>query len=399
MNNRSPYIFLAGVSCLLAGLVVLDWYFRFSRYRFEMQLFHLPARAMAGLQQAETTFTTNVITGRQGGDLSSLIGIRAAAIKYEEARQPGVIIRDPQGFANAPYEHEGEADVVVVGDSFMASGLLADTFSAQLSQRLNRFVLNRALIGHGPFLSLENYLRSAIKQDAWPDALIWGFAEREVVGRFFERIRLEIDALEREDAGISDRASVSGPGFKIHWASFHPRYLQKALPGSSLFAQTSQWVWTRARYGLFDQLHPDLLRVDDLAGGPMLFYRYHRESLSVPVAEREPDKVLGGIRALDRFCKQRNIHLVVVLIPEKEQIYRDGLPSIASPEMPESILGVVEKDLIRYGVDVVNLLPVFVAATERGERLYWRDDTHWNPSGIALAADAVAVRLNHSPHL
>ena len=44
-------------------------------------------------------------------------------------------------------------------------------------------------------------------------------------------------------------------------------------------------------------------------------------------------------------------------------------------------------------VPVVNLLPVFAQATAQGQRLYWRDDTHWNDAGIRLAAQELWRKL------
>ncbi|HOO22031.1 MAG TPA: hypothetical protein PL011_11660, partial [Kiritimatiellia bacterium] len=51
------------------------------------------------------------------------------------------------------------------------------------------------------------------------------------------------------------------------------------------------------------------------------------------------------------------------------------------------LLAAIAAGLSEAGVPVVNLMPVFREATEAGQRLYWRDDTHWNDAGIALAAE------------
>ena len=51
------------------------------------------------------------------------------------------------------------------------------------------------------------------------------------------------------------------------------------------------------------------------------------------------------------------------------------------------MLAAIAQGLDAAGVPVVNLMPVFQEATARGERLYWRDDTHWNDAGIRLAAE------------
>jgi hypothetical protein len=53
-------------------------------------------------------------------------------------------------------------------------------------------------------------------------------------------------------------------------------------------------------------------------------------------------------------------------------------------------------DLRSRGVNTVSLVgPLRQAAASglgRGEYIYWRDDTHWNPRGIRIAAEAIERR-------
>jgi hypothetical protein len=45
----------------------------------------------------------------------------------------------------------------------------------------------------------------------------------------------------------------------------------------------------------------------------------------------------------------------------------------------------------RHGETVVSVLQQRAAeALEQGRTIYWKDDTHWNPEGIRIAADAIA---------
>lgn len=84
--------------------------------------------------------------------------------------------------------------------------------------------------------------------------------------------------------------------------------------------------------------------------------------------------------------------MVVVLIPEKEQVYRDALPVRFNPPdnpLPPSVLWAVESELQRHGIPVVNMLDSFQNATLQGELVYWQDDTHWNERGTAMAVERV----------
>lgn len=54
-------------------------------------------------------------------------------------------------------------------------------------------------------------------------------------------------------------------------------------------------------------------------------------------------------------------------------------------------------DLQQAGVEVVDLLPVYLAAraedSSAGAFLYQKHDTHWNGRGMELAADSIAARI------
>lgn len=92
---------------------------------------------------------------------------------------------------------------------------------------------------------------------------------------------------------------------------------------------------------------------------------------------------------------QENLELLVALVPQKFTVYR---PLLLHPEPgpEESVryLDRLEQRLRATGIPVVNLTATFraaaAAALDRGSYIYWRDDTHWNARGIALAAAEIA---------
>jgi hypothetical protein len=86
-----------------------------------------------------------------------------------------------------------------------------------------------------------------------------------------------------------------------------------------------------------------------------------------------------------------NLQLIVLLVPNKYTVYRPFLDTSAPPDGEASAyMRALEDRLRALEIPVVNLAPVFQEQAadhlERQEYIYWRDDTHWNPRGINLAA-------------
>jgi len=102
-----------------------------------------------------------------------------------------------------------------------------------------------------------------------------------------------------------------------------------------------------------------------------------------------------------RKLRQRNLQLVVLLVPNKYTVY--GPLIVGSPGAPEGgrLLAGIADRLRDSGVPGVDVTPLFAAQAAAGlprhEYLYWRDDTHWNATGIRLAADAVWQEVRSFP--
>lgn len=101
------------------------------------------------------------------------------------------------------------------------------------------------------------------------------------------------------------------------------------------------------------------------------------------------------ISTLHEQLGQRGIDLLVVVIPDKEDIYPDRL-SHGAPRSRE--VAVASKRLLAQlldrGVEVVDLFAEFNACRSRGEEIYQPYDSHWNPHGVRRAALAIATRLH-----
>ena len=158
-------------------------------------------------------------------------------------------------------------------------------------------------------------------------------------------------------------------------------------------AQLSRKSWNVLRYYALGQVNPDVIMSEGLVSGhPMLFYKYSIESSKYGLRRNLP-QVVETLQYLSNYCKERDIRLLVVLIPDKETVYREYLPSWVTPPLnplPSSCLWELEDDLQEVGIHVLNLTTTFRIKAKQGELLYWGDDTHWNPAGVNLAAKELA---------
>jgi SGNH hydrolase-like domain, acetyltransferase AlgX len=383
------------VAVLLAG----DWFMRFYWFRWQDTVYFRPVTtADRPVNEAADRFTATELPASRGGDLSRLIGVPGASARFEEDRPPATITLDPQGFRSLPYELDATFDYIVVGDSYMAEGVpLTNQISSQLSARLGKPVLNRAFMGRGPFQSLMLWIEQSLADGPRPAWIIWGFVERDISGDAFSGYVYLINRYKNKTTEV--KAETAKPsGFIFYWTALRPSVLRKSLPNSSALAQISRKMWTHLNYYLFRQLPPDVFVIHDKRNdaAPILGYQISLDSMYWPAEVRKLDQVVWSIEYIRDFLQEHGIQLLVVPIPDKEQIYRDaisaavwknGIPPNTSI-IPELIARLDEKNIAS-----VNLLELFNTARISGISPYWRDDTHWNNRGIGMAAGLIAERL------
>ncbi len=373
------------VGCVWLVLFAGDWWMRFHWFRWQSTWTVRRSADSAGELIRPVVGVTNA--ARRGDDLTYLLGVSSVASQYEEPRPAAVIWLDEYGYKNVPPTIGRRYPIVVSGDSFMEDGMtMEDTFPARLAQVSGLPVYNHALQGWGLFLSVARFLESDRFHRDPPRVLVWGVTEREVSGSYFEGLNYQLYTLEH---GRGSAAAAPALGL----TPFTPGALGKALPNTSALAQLSARYWTQIRYRFFGRLNPYVIPIEQEIGGRrMLFYYPTIDAMSWGPAVRDVERVAGVVEYLNRTLAARGIALLVVLIPDKEQVYREYIPARFNPPerpLPDSCLIGLEQALAVRGIRVVNLLPVFRERALFGELLYWADDTHWNPDGIGVAARAV----------
>jgi hypothetical protein len=361
-----------------------DWLFRFTWYRWQVTLVARPAAVFEGPEQP---MIRNEVPESRGGDLTSLLGLPAVARRFEEVRPARVDITDEFGFRNQPPVRERTYPIVAAGDSYMVAGVSQDDMFGQWLERIGgQAVYNYAYPGRGPLFGVERFLRDERFRKDPPRVLVWGLVEREIGGVMFAGMASRLAALDQGPSNVA----TSG---RINWNAFTPEALKTSLPSTSVIAQASKKIWNRVRYLVFGAITPEVaMSTASVEGRPLLFYTWSVKAMRWTPEERKPEMMVDVIRTLSNYYRERGVKLVVMLIPDKEQVYRELLPPSlgeAGGPIPDSTLNDIEKGLKNRDVCVVNLLEPFRAAAQKGSLLYWPDDTHWNSKGMELAAQRV----------
>jgi alginate O-acetyltransferase complex protein AlgJ len=119
--------------------------------------------------------------------------------------------------------------------------------------------------------------------------------------------------------------------------------------------------------------------------------------LSKQATEYNP---LPHITQFSQYLKKYNVNLLVVVVPNKEEIYFDKVDK-AFPEPAIPMLNPysrkILKDLQDNGVEVIDLLSSFLDSKTKDksakEFLYQEHDTHWTMRGIEIASTLISDRI------
>lgn len=106
-----------------------------------------------------------------------------------------------------------------------------------------------------------------------------------------------------------------------------------------------------------------------------------------------PSRAISALIGLNEQLLSRGIHFIVVPLPERSEIYPEtflGAARPAPPVMPQRKQFI--EALLANGVEAIDVLPAFEAVRDHRD-LSLRQDTHWSPAGVEVAAEVLAARL------
>jgi len=392
------------VLIVLFGLwVAADWTLRFVVFRWQDSFVTHGRNVSAASSPTETSgFSWKVqdFPVQMGGSLSKMIPLVQARENYEEYHDAFSWCFGTDGYIWGTTEERANQmagtkhfDAVLVGDSCWVSAG-TQIVSEVMGDLTGKTVLNRGRPGGGPFLALRWWAEHGPADGLSTDVIVWNISSREIGAPLFGR--QDVSGWFNRSADAPDREAGEKPTTTsvIQWDTLNPRRLDHSLPNTSMTAYFAKKAWACARLliGIWPQ---DVVGGDDGTLGPTLYYRYNFEQLAGQSLKNDVPVVTAKIMEADSILKASGTQLVVVLVPEKEQVADSGLSADKRESLSESleVMRALEQDLKGKGIRVVNLLDPFRNATARGERLFWRDDTHWNDAGMYLAAHLIAQEL------
>ncbi len=362
--------------------IATDWTCRCTLFHWHRTWLPPKPTATAPDTSVPTAPILRHVPAKRGAGLTAMIPIPWIRKAYEEYHPPRDEWMNPDGYPNAPLA-EGETwQAAVVGDSFMLS-LGQKPFAEVLGEIGGIRVLTHARGAAGPFLELKKYV-SDPPLSSPPPILIWNLTARELGAELFLRQPVDFWFDSPRPVAVGSESCLSS----VHWELLSPEALSSSLPQTSLSAYVARKFWTAVRMLLFRTWPHDVLGAAPPQCAPILFYRENLRVLPLLTPDQAPAIASVVTHVADRL-RERDITLVVLLVPEKEQILLDALPEDLQLAIRPSLTLIDDlASLLRSAnIPTANPLPAFRSATASGTLLYWRDDTHWNDAGIHLAAE------------
>ena len=376
------------VGLIWLAIVSMDWAMRFKHFRWQDRLIRKASSMETQARGPDAPMQQRTVEAFSGGDLTRIAAVDEINRMVEEEKPATLVVTDEYGYRNVPPTDDKNYPLMVVGDSFLFVQYgEGGSFAHMLEKNSGQPVYNHSYPGAGAFWGLHRYLIEQRFARRPPKTIIWGLLERELGGELFAGYVYHIKRLEN---GEAEAAPMAGSGFA--WDQMQPSVLRGSLPDTSFFSAITRRLWNRAQYPVFGTTTRDVVMSGPDAGGkPFLFYRYNLDSLAWTREQRNPAQIAWAVEVVRDYLRKQGSELLILLIPDKEQVYRELIPDGAT--LPPPALHDVEQELTNRNIPVVNLLPAFLDAKNAGVMLYWRDDTHWRPEAMAIAAEMVGGKL------
>jgi hypothetical protein len=280
---------------------------------------------------------------------------------------------DERGYRNLPETARARPRVILTGSSFSLGLSLSDedTLSEQLNRRLGPIVFNASNVLNES-LSATGSLQAA-----------------QSLGMENGLVLLEL--VNRGDYGYRRESPAR---FELPGAPFHS--IERRVRNPQALARASALMNMELEN---DHLLPNPFRdqfpeKELVTGSRMLFFRDDRRYFQNP---GDPGTTAAAAVRLRDDLAGAHFRLVVILVPTGYTVY---YPLMREPEGPDRGGQYVEslaETLKARGIPVFDCLPVLrdAAARElaRGRLVYWPDDAHWNPDGVAAVAERAAPWL------
>ena len=275
-------------------------------------------------------------------------------------------------------------DAVAVGDSF--TFCFTDESACwvqQLSALTNRNVINLGIVSTGSVSHLrvlENF-----GMPLQPPLVIWQWFGNDANEDFgLAQLRGETDLTSTHEAP---------PTPKRNWWDDHSAVyvlLKLYLGNEDDFQASLQF------------LDSEFVTEGDITLGFGQPYLWEAFDMAEPANQYGWERTQDAIRSAQTQIESYGGHLLILLMPTKEQVYRE----MSEPALGTDKLALLDasSDLMRdfcaeEELTCLDLLPVFRPYAEAGEQIYYRTDMHLNPAGNDVLTEALAAWLDAHPEV
>lgn len=288
---------------------------------------------------------------------------------------------DEFGFRNRKVRC-ADPDIIFIGDSMVVgSGITQDkTLPVLLEKKLDRCVYS---FGGADFEKAWYFIK---KLSLRPRAIVVGNVERYVpiLNPYNEKnFSLRSKKLERFYFEDEDRrgffTKVSVFGERVLYNGFQNFKSKHGIISSFKRMFTAP---TEA------PLNNDNLNLNPKSPQKMIFY--NGESALEPFSDETFAQIEKTYLSYQKLLESNQIKLYVLIVPNKETIYPQLIPSSKESSNLKMVYTLLEKNQIHY----VNLQKPFSEKfLLHNEVVYYSDDTHWNEAGIVIATDLLSQKI------
>jgi len=307
-------------------------------------------------------------TGETTGDLVGWLRIAT------DRRYRVVVQYDRHGFRN---DHEiARAPVVVIGDSFVESGLVpqGELFTTRLGQMLSLEVANLGQGGYGP--QQESVVLQRFGLPLKPRVILWFFFEGNDLldVHRYEEFKQDMERSVRSPGEFSTRSFTANAIQTLQWLSI-PKPKEDSPEAVRRSCQ---------------------LRTGNGGLGHKIYFAYPGQPLSKKdlAALEVLEKQLGDAQ---RSAAESGVHFLVVYIPTKFRVYGEFCEfpenGYGREWRPNDLPARLEEWTRDNGIAFLDLTPALQQVAADGELAYYPDDGHWNAKGHEVVAEAVAEFL------
>lgn len=284
------------------------------------------------------------------GDLMAVGFSHPEAPQIQENRRQSYNI-DANGYRNSG-RSEGIFALLLIGDSFV-EGIGVDDVDT-LTMQLQKKGIDAYNIGHNgdisEYFESLRYAKENFKIDG--PAFLFAFEGNDFASRNY---------------CVKEKSALAG--IRDSHRALKELHLSRFL--AAIFARISM------------SSQKPTIQITEAAGKKIGFLQEYIDAASAPEYNDE------CLRSL--FTRNKSMINAIFFIPEKSRVYHSLLPQYEQLKKPSIYAASLEKIAKELNLPFVDLtIPLQKAAQanlREGKFIFWRDDTHWNKLGIAVAAD------------